>query len=390
MRKLLLVIIISLFGALGLWALPSNAEAESYSIRTGALFNNPHSTEEDRLYLNNYINYAIDQTPKGETIRITTWRLNQITTKNRLIAAYKRGVNVKIIFPQGNESAETDELARVLGTKLTNKSFITSCSGSCRSSANGNVHAKIYTFSKTDGKSKVTIVGTANLARGVRESWNSFYTTVGNTGLYDFYLKFFSQARLDRNYSPSYMTKTSGIYTAYVFPKPYSTKPSSDPIWRELNNVKCSGATRGTGFNGKTLIRVSMYHWSGMRGNWLAQKLWSLDNQGCKVQVLFNTNAMSKTVNTKLKKTTKFGGIELRKANYPNGIYNHNKDLLISGNHRGKTNSRVIMTGSQNWTDGGLFKSDELVLKINSAGGAYDAYNGNFLNIWNNYSFVIR
>jgi phosphatidylserine/phosphatidylglycerophosphate/cardiolipin synthase-like enzyme len=150
-----------------------------------------------------------------------------------------------------------------------------------------------------------------------------------------------------------------------------------------LNHVRCSGVARGFGRNGRTVIRIAVWGWSSSRLD-LAQQLWRLHHKGCRVEVILNrATAHRKILSALLKPSSIQGRIPVLDAwqdqnkNGKADLYVHHKVTTINGTWFGRSNTKVVYTSSQNFTNPGTRLNDELVLRIRD-GATLDAYSTNF------------
>ena len=54
-----------------------------------------------------------------------------------------------------------------------------------------------------------------------------------------------------------------------------------------LNQVRCTGATRGTGISGHTKIRIAQTATYGERGLAIAQRLAVMKQRGCNIRIVY-------------------------------------------------------------------------------------------------------
>ena len=87
----------------------------------GATFNDPSSSAAAQNRIIAYLNDMIDQTPAGETIRITQYNLTCGSTVDKIIRAYKRGVNIQIVVND-----------RVLGNDVSNRGSLPAAAQAAR------------------------------------------------------------------------------------------------------------------------------------------------------------------------------------------------------------------------------------------------------------------
>ena len=138
-----------------------------------------------------------------------------------------------------------------------------------------------------------------------------------------------------------------------------------------LNKIRCGSAF------GRTRINVSMFYWSGARGQYLASKLIALGRAGCQVSVIYG--APSKAVRLQLRAAAVKHLITVYDSRWDldyNGTYDvrtHGKYVLVKGTFGGNRSAHLVMTGSQNWVGGSLSIGDEVTLNI-ALTSAYNRY----------------
>ena len=370
------------------------ASAYTYTPNAGARFNIPLGTTAQQYTILNQIQGSIDNSPKGSIIRIATYAIDNGPTVDKLIAANKRGVGVKIIYESHMSNAYTTKLVANLGSNKQAASFAGTCRASCFGT-DGDIHAKMYLFSTAGNASRVTMIGSANLTtKNAVTGWNNLYTTVGDTTLYDFYRDRFTLMMADNNVTNPYVAKQSGATAVYLYPRQDTSTTGAfyDPILAELNRITCTGVEGPYGSGGRTVIHVAMFGWMNSRVA-LAQKLWQLDNAGCIVDVVVNYNLYKPNDNTgdiqdkilpALMKPTAYGGIPVHNAHFDsdgNGYanyYMHSKYLLINGRYGNSKGGTVVFTGSQNWTYASLYSNNEILNRITDV-NVYKSYAGNFI-----------
>jgi hypothetical protein len=362
-----------------------------YSPKAGVVFNDPTGTNAQRYVIANQVNSAIDATPAKAIIRIATYSMNYESTVDKLIAADQRGVSVRFLIDNHITTPQTTRLTKALGTNMKSRSFVRTCKGSCMSSSPSIMHAKLYLFSTAGTSKLVSMVGSANQASSSAASWNNMNTTVGNATVYNSVAKYFDDMIKDKNDPGYYRTTTSGTNKLYYYPRNSSTTD----LVAELNKVKCTGVAAGYGNKGRTVVRAEMYNWSVGRKD-LADKLYALRSQGCDVQVITNVPLTgSGVMKSLLRNNSKYGIMPVYNAMYDNNkdgiseLYMHNKVLTISGNWNGNARSKVVYTGSQNFTVNSTRNNNEILYRIDSD-AAYDAYLVNLNNVRAAHANLVR
>jgi phosphatidylserine/phosphatidylglycerophosphate/cardiolipin synthase-like enzyme len=287
-------------------------------------------------------------------------------------------------------SAPTERLQRALGHNPQKSSFVRLCHGSCRGGP-GNLHLKVYAFSRTGSAKDVVITGSSNLTdRAVSLQWNDLYT-VADDGLYGLFVKIFNQLKLDKPHRPRwveyssdqlranfYRTKSGAAHHVRVLPAPRRVSQADDPVMKRLRAVRCRTA-KGFGIDRRTSIRIIMYAWQGNRGKYIAERVARLKREGCSVRIILSVPGGG------VLKVLHGAGIAMRSADWnylPSGIvnmYSHLKVLMVDGTYRGKP-TRTLWTGSENWSPMS-FRNDELTIQL-SKPKAFSDYRRRFASLW--------
>jgi hypothetical protein len=372
----------------------------------GVAFNYPVGSPAARTVLVRRVIAAIDHTPGGETIRMAAYSFDRRDVMNAFLRARHRGVHVQIVLNDNWTSPQTMHLRRVLGHNRKHRSFVIICKGSCRGGP-GNLHMKVYTFSRTGAAKNVVITGSANMTdRAVSLQWNDLYTMRGERVLYDTFVHVFNQLKRDRPVSPRWVTFHDGNIGGQFYKTADGTKattsgssvstrtfsesklpgPVDDPVLQRLKRVRCT-AVPGAGVNGHTVIRITMYGWNGARGKWLANQVADLKRRGCDVKVILGVPGGG------IVKILHAAKIPLKSSdyNYLNegtiddpvwvvNFYSHLKALAINGTLAGHP-VHSVWTGSENWSSMS-FRNDEIILRIDSA-RTYRTYAAWFDFMWN-------
>lgn len=352
--------------------------APKYSPRTGVLFNNPEGTPEEEMALMDHVTNSIASVPPGAIIRIAVYSFSYLPMADALIAAKKRGVQVKLLIDSHTTTPEIVKLRRALGTNRKNRSYVATCRFGCMSSKPSFMHAKLYLFSTSGSSKKVSMIASANPTwSGGTKSWNNLVTLVGDPAIYESNLRYFYDMLKDRTNTRYYRTVSSGPYKVYYFPRA-GTGPTSDTLYNVLSQVRCTGAAPGTGVGGRTSIRVSAYLWTGLRLA-VAKKIAELKALGCDVEIAYSADTVAASVaSTLLRARVKIfnGRLDQDGDGIPD-IYIHSKYLLISGVYGARSDVKVVYTGSPNLSLNSLRQSNEAMIRLESA-EAYEAFRGNF------------
>ncbi|MFD1325205.1 phospholipase D-like domain-containing protein [Micromonospora sonneratiae] len=340
---------------------------------TGAVFNNPTGTTAQKYAIVNRIRELIQGSPSGSTIRVAIYNTTDQNITADLIAARDRGVNVRVVVDsdRADETAATT-LISALGTNRANASWVVVCTAGRACIGNLNtpiMHNKFFLFSSTLGAANVLVQSSANLNWSNSERyWNNALQVVGNTDIYNSYVAYHGDLAAKVKNNDYYRTTSVGGVKSYFFPRAGSGA-STDTIANALSeNVTCTGNTStGTG-TGRTMIRIAM--WSFTRVE-VANVLRSLANQKCWVDIVYaeSTPEVLAALN--------HDRIMVYKLNNADGYLVHSKYMAIEGTYAGVRDTKLVFTGSHNWSYSALRENDEALLRITSA-SVHDAYRSNF------------
>lgn len=350
--------------------------------QSGAKFNVPRAKASNQFRLENQVVASINHARSGSAIRMAMFSFDRFPITNALIRARNRGVRVQVLVNDHEGSGAQKKLRRRLGSNPSNKNFIYQCKNGCRSSGN-NLHAKFYLFSRTGAARYVTMAGSINMKlNGHKNQYNDLTTRVNQKKLHNRMQGIFNQMRADRPRKNPYIN-TAVDKNIRLQMTPYRGRWSNDPINFHMKKIKC----RNTGLNGgRTYVRVNMHAWDGNRGARIATKVRQLYARGCKVRVQYGYGGLK--VRQIFGKPTKRGYVPVRSSGLDtNGdrqidLYSHMKMMTIGGNYAGKRNARVVITGSSNYQDWGIY-GDELLLRIQSK-NLFRQYTNHYNWMWNN------
>lgn len=364
---------------------PAARKVGSYTPVTGAIFNRPIGSRWEQYAIFRHVNRTIDSTPSGATIRLAVYSFAHAATADRLVKAHKRGVKVQAIFNDHKSYGPERRLVRVLGSKTSKGSFAKFCSDSCRG-YKGNMHQKVFLFSKAGSAQNVVMVGSNNMtANNAQNQWSDIYTSVGDPALYWTYAGVFDQMKQDVIQSQQFISARINNHQTDFYPNPSVVSQETDPVWNDLAQVSCGVPAAGYGVpvtdpdgtvRQTTAVRLSHHAWNGDRGIWLARKVAELKRSGCDVRVVYGVG-----IGGAVKAILENNAIPL-KANAVPGKRTHQKVLTVNGTYAGNPASKVVWNGSQNWSDGAL-KRDDTTLRVDNP-AVYDQYNANFEDMWAN------
>lgn len=377
-RRTLCLALVLPFFALALVAGTGTAQAtpSHYNPSRGVTFNNPYGGNAAKYRINTQLINTIDSVRQHHKIRIASWNFRSVGIANALIRAHRRGVSVRVLMDYGNWNpdipnsiARRTQIALAQGDKHRKHdmtSWLRRCRGSCRGN-HGIAHTKFYTFDKVGKKKYVEMYGSANatlLAATIQ--WNDLFTLTKSKMRYREFIKVFNQMKRDHAVKQGYRDYPKGKLDLGFYPyRGDGTK--QDPVLKVLNNIRCTGATGGTGVAGHTKIRVAQTATYGARGLAISHRLAAMHHRGCNIRIvyaMFGRQALQ---------VLRAAHIPLTHLAYDadcNGIYDkyvHMKSMTVSGVYGKNTHARITWNGSANWTPVSL-ASDEVVGKIQRGG----------------------
>jgi PLD-like domain len=353
-------------------------------------FNVPHETTGGQRAISDELDRRIDAAPAGSVIRLATYSLQDPDSAARLLAAYRRHAQVRLLLDAPHRGVEWDKLVAVLGADMRRSSWARLCYQSCLGApvATSHLHAKFTTFSATGSARQVVVLSSANLSfNQIEEGANNAYTIAGNAGMYAAFNRYFddmaagSAGRRQPNY---YRSVTSGPYSVNFLP---AAPGRRNPVLDLLDRISCTGGTQ---------VTIAMYRL--FRAD-VARRVWQLDDAGCVVRLLYteidaigvmpvpgSTPRGSHPAWSELTRPGgHHGGISMRESTYHytdyagkvHWAYSHQKYVLVDGTFDGRAHQKVLITGSVNWTWSGAYTNDEVMLVAHDAAG-YASYMRNF------------
>ncbi|MFD0150864.1 phospholipase D-like domain-containing protein [Streptomyces sp. NPDC055721] len=394
---------------------PSASAEPVLTVTTGALFNEPNSTDaaaRGRILF--HLADLVDGAEAGSSIRISLYLFQSGYLANKLGDAHKRGVAVQVVVDDDSKSAGLDTLkTRLADPAGSPDSWVRSCKteeaclaldpGTTETDPNGtydNVnHNKFFLFSRTKGKGdtyadNVVVQSSGNLtSQDLDDWWNDALTVADNPALFDAYTRYFTdQAAAAIGQTPQvadYAHDTqAGKAKVYFFPR-----SGSDTVVNILGTVapvgtpdSCGGNSPGFGTSdGRTKIRIAQGH---ITRTDVAKKLWELANAGCQIEIVYRSldnwsdttgKPMSEVANWLTRPVTGKGRITLHQLDNDKrgGSDSHTKYLLVEGTYYGGVNKKIVFTGSHTYTVTALRYNDETLLKYEDA-TVFDAYVRNF------------
>ncbi|MEU7280796.1 phospholipase D-like domain-containing protein [Streptomyces sp. NPDC045431] len=275
------------------------AAAVTKPVVNGPVFNDPFGTADQQKAVFTQLIALIDATPAGQSIRGSMFEFGDQAVADALLAAHRRGVDVKLIVDdstyvngEGKQYANPayQSLKSGLGGNDSARSWVVVCDdrfedddgvddvkrGCLAVAPPGPAynHNKFFLFSKIgpfgDGTSysKVVFQTSSNLTNWYKvESFNDA-VTFSDSAVYDGYASYHEKLRAGRhlaggNNNVYFSTPTGSTYRGFFFPRGDTSynNPATDTIVNALDEVSCSY----TGTDGKrhqTDIRIVMLYFN--------------------------------------------------------------------------------------------------------------------------------
>lgn len=312
---------------------------------------------------------ALDATPKGATIRMSTHGTSDPEIDDALHRAIERCVYLRYITWDGDVENNDAQMIRGLKSDLgtnykTGDQYLRTCDGSCNVKSKDFIHhTKSITISEVvgaDGKRYKYLVftGSSNATENSSSrSWQHNQLVVGAKykKYYMAWAKYFDNMRYDTNHFYSKPVKDHN-FTVYFYPT--QAKNPVNPQLQLLRDITSCKAKKGSGVKGTTQIDLMMFSWNKSEMG-LAKELVKLADKkhGCTVQVAITADQVDSSIIRVLKK----GRLELINTR-DTGQFNHSKLLVVSGTVNGKA-ANIIVSGSLNAVHRAMLKNDEYLVK---------------------------
>jgi predicted outer membrane repeat protein len=378
--------------------------AAAFEPPEGAVFNEPRGTVAARWRIVHTVDDAIRGAQPGSRVLITSYYFDSVSSANALIDAHARGVRVQVVVDGIHattkqplriaEKVNADNIDPATGLPPLDaegnplrwgpdNSFVVFCQNSCRN-VGGAMHSKFYAFSETGTAKDVVMVSSSNLnTGGAVKGWNDLYVIKGRPDVLADYAAIHAEMAEDTaRDGDHYREFVRGEYTSRFFPRP----GGGDPTMEDLSNIRCKGATDGSGRNGRTAINISMFTWFQERGIRIARRVAELGRLGCSVAVIYGAPGVD--VRNILRDAARRGHIKVwNSRRLDNGLVRtHEKYYMVNGVYGADTSSWRVHTGSQNWVSLSNH-ADENTLNIESR-AAYAQYLRNWAQVRNSSTRV--
>ena len=367
------------------WTAPARAAAAAAAPTTqqrtaSAHFNDPLGSSADQRRLLTRIIRAVNRTPAGSTVRMAVFSFGDPETADAVIAAHRRGVQVKVVFAGDHTYPAMARIMKALGSNRSARSFAVQCERSCRGTR-GQMHAKYFSFRRAGERRWLTMVGSVNVTRhNAEQQWSDLYTVADDRAYYRAYLPWFRQLRDDKPLDDPYLRRRSGGNLIEFTPVEV-TADQPDPVIEALDDVVCQ-VTRGQLDPGAkdpqkvvdTRVRIGAYAWNGERGKDVAWRVARMAGDGCRVRV-FAGDGIGAAVRSILLNH----GVAIRHSSVEE-VTTHEKLMVVRGAIGDQPRTTWAWTGSHNWSSRALSR-DDLIVRITDEDVARDYWRG-FARMW--------
>ncbi|RSN26150.1 hypothetical protein DL990_32480 [Amycolatopsis sp. WAC 01416] len=319
-----------------------------------------------------HLRRLIDGAPANSTIRTAQFLLRDEPITDALAEAAERGVHVQVLV-NGRATGHPNyqDLKNRLKKTGDEKSWAKSCADGRGCNGGNAMHNKFFLFERTLGAAAVVATGSANFSEnttGGKGGWNSYYTDVGNAGLFARYNDYFTDLRKvaeGATANPDYYEANPPVVTgntkSYFYPR--LKDEGNDTVENSLKEVGC--------LSEKSKIRIGVWSLTRMK---IIERLRFLAALGCTVDIvaLRMTAGACETLMKGQPDRVRLRGF---KAGNEHGI--HEKNMMIEGDYL-KPGTKVVFTGSQNFNNPSLHENDENVIRILDNDGIYRSFVKNF------------
>jgi hypothetical protein len=325
----------------------------------------------------NKIIELVNNTPAADTISMSIYMFDYDPLITAVKNADTRGVILRLIID--NSRTDSQDVNASTFTKLStlssNAEVISFNSDATTSSIN---HTKFVLFSRvntTSGlQSKILLQSSHNFTSSDSKKLQDAII-FNHVGLYNSFWKYFNEIKMRTptgmvGYTYTEYTDAAAGIKACFLPRRGSGQP--DNIIDILNSI--SNLSTAT-------IKVGMSDWVVSRLN-VAQKLTQLSAAGARVEVVVK-NKIDPEIQTELAKLNNTGGL-LKMYNLVNDddptVNIHAKFMVIEGTINGVANTKMVVTGSHNFTTNALRYNNEILMVLTNS-PLFSAYAAYFDNI---------
>lgn len=343
--------------------------------RVVTCFSDP-TTNDPRIL--DSITALVDSAGDGDTIEIMmySWRNNELPVRvaDRVVAAYERGVDVRVILDEASSKYEPIDILRAADVPLVVCDDAGNREDNCLMVDDPDYydpdnkqpmnHTKLLLFD-IDGKKSV-VGGSANFGdSGYYTSWNDM-VRIHDAGLHSYLTDWFARVWSDdwQGWDSDSDRWGSGDPApgakdlremAYVYPR-----KSADPIGNTLKRTTTCHSDGDDDGDWDKRVWVAISSWKQGARSQILDQLERLNGEGCDVRVMLADN-ISVEHATQLRERISGSASDSSEVRYVCKI--HHKMVILDAKYRGAYHE-VVVTGSNIWTNGSLGYSTELNLRL--------------------------
>jgi hypothetical protein len=337
------------------------------------VFNDPFGTKQEKFEVLDFIMDCIYASKAGSDIYVTSPHWEIVRLSRALIWADEHDRNVRVIVPMNLWHEEAVELLREhLGTDVSKRSYIKFCKNACLAvSKDGHTHGKTYLFSDSGGNQNITTTTSMNPTPRQSQIRYNDLVAITNPVIYDKTREYFRLMKFDKPADFPAVVSTDDYEMWYM--------PTTDPDRPDfysglLNGTRCE-TSQAAGRNGRTVV-----NWAApqlLNSVHLAERAVQMHERGCKLRVLLTLDNSGRKMLWKLRR----GGVNVRYLwSQEHPVLNHQKNLIISGTHRGEV-VNTVYTGTRNAVDS-QSTTDNTMLRIKNDESFTDTYRQRFRQMW--------
>ncbi|MBC5775540.1 hypothetical protein H8S95_15790 [Pontibacter sp. KCTC 32443] len=322
----------------------------------------------------------INATPENATIHLSIFLLDYPPLIQAIKAANERGVKLYVAMDMGREESQEinplpyHELKR--GLEAKGNVIISIINDASSIAINHNKFAVFSEVVTTNGNVQNVVFQTSHNFTEADAGKFQDAIMLSHTSLYQAYKTYWTdmQAKASSGmkdyYYKEYNDAATGI-NAYFMPKRRNgTAYGDDTIIEFLNNITDPATAT---------IKIGMSDWTNSRLN-IVEKLAQLQEQGATIELVVK-NKIDASIMTGLRELEQKGAylkvFDISKANI------HSKFILIEGNWQGNPNTKILITGSHNFTQNALRNNNETMLLLKN----HELFN-NYINYFESLKTV--
>lgn len=314
---------------------------------------------ESAIITQKLIDY-INAVPEDASIYISIYFFEYTPIIQSLKKAYDRNVKLNIMMDMSDRSNNQETLSEMQGWG-DDIQLVQIKNDASSIAINHNKFVLFSEVSSEDKKIKNIVFQTSHNFHHTALKKLQDAVILSNSELYNAYLDYWNQmAKLStsgmKNYTYSEFRSNNGKLSAYFYPKRKNGERFGEDTFIEiLDNIT----------NPKeTVIKIGMSDWTDSRIN-IMNKLYDLQLEGATIEIITKNSSKGPKLMAGLEKLQEAGAyvkvFNLKSAIDIPKINIHMKLMMIDGSYKNK-NHKMIITGTQNFTNNAIWNSNETTL----------------------------